>query len=163
MSYESKVHELRIKSPWVTSQKSMSYESKVHELWRRKSMSYESKVHEFDFNWFQSSFNKKNINTMLPQCLFCLSLYMFLYKRWTESSVYITPVSVSAMLVDTHQKKYRSSFYSWAIFFCFHLSGSNSRYLLSGVLGGSTAALFITSDIYLKKSIPCSLHEHASE
>ena len=28
---------------------------------------------------------------MLPQCLFCLSLYMFLYKRWTESPVYITP------------------------------------------------------------------------
>lgn len=60
-------------------------------------------------------------------------------------------------------KKYRSSFYSWAIFFCFHLSGSNSRYLLIGVLGGSVAALLITSDIYSKKLTPCSLQEHASE
>ena len=33
MSYDTKVHELRIKSPWVTNQKSMSYESKVYELW----------------------------------------------------------------------------------------------------------------------------------
>ncbi len=58
---------------------------------RRKSMSYESKVHELTLTDFKVDFNKKNINTMLPQCLFCLSLYMFLYKRWTESSVYITP------------------------------------------------------------------------
>ena len=65
MSYESKVHELRVKSLWVMNQKSMSY----------------------DFYWFQSNFNKKT----LPQCLFCLSLYMFLYKRCTESPVYITP------------------------------------------------------------------------
>ena len=74
--YESKVHELRVKSLWVTSQKSMSYESKVHEL---------------TLTDFKVDFNKKNINTMLPQCLFCLSLYMFLYKRWRESRVYITP------------------------------------------------------------------------
>ena len=64
--------------------------------------------------------------------------------------------------IDT-SKKYRSSFYPCAIFFCFHLSGSNSRYLLNGVLGGSTAALLMTSDIYSKKLIPCSQHEHASE
>ena len=72
-------------------------------------------------------------------------------------------VSVSAMLVSMRQKKYRSSFYSWAIFFCFHLSGSRSRYLLSGVRGGIAAALFMISDIYLKKLTPCNLHEHASE
>ena len=58
---------------------------------RRKSMSYESKVHELTLTDFKVDFNKKNINTMLPQCLFCLSLYMFSYKRWTESPVYITP------------------------------------------------------------------------
>ena len=50
-----------------------------------------------------------------------------------------------------------------AIFFCFHLSGSKSRYLLSGVLGGSATALLMTSDIYSKKLTPCSLQEHASE
>ena len=71
-------------------------------------------------------------------------------KRIRDASIYTS-------------KKYRSSFYSWAIFFCFHLSGSNSRYLLSDVLGGSAAALLMTSDIYSKKLIPCSLHEHASE
>ena len=71
-------------------------------------------------------------------------------KRIRDASIYTS-------------KKYRSSFYSWAIFFCFHLSGSNSRYLLSGVLGGSVAALLITSDIYSKKLTPCSLQEHASE
>ena len=38
-------------------------------------------------------------------------------------------------------------FYQTAKIFCFHLSGSNSRYLLSGVLGGSAAALLMTSDI----------------
>lgn len=66
----------RSQKTWVISQKSMSYESKVYELrikspWvmRRKSMSYESKVHEFDFNWFQSSFNKKT----LTQC--CHNVY----------------------------------------------------------------------------------------
>ena len=84
MSYESKVYELRIKSLWVTNQKSMSYESKVHEL-RIKS------PWVMTLTDFKVDFNKKNINTMLPQCLFCLSLYMFLYKRWTESPVYITP------------------------------------------------------------------------
>ena len=47
--------------------------------------------------------------------------------------------------------------------FCFHLSGSKSRYLLCGVRGGIAAALFMISDIYLKKLTPCSLHEHASE
>ena len=93
------------------------------------------------------------------------AVFLLFWQIWLsqEATFELSEVSVSAMLVYIHQKKYRSSFYSWAIFFCFHLSGSNSRYLLSGVLGGSTAALFITSDIYLKKSIPCSLHEHASE
>lgn len=32
--------------------------------------------------------------------------------------------------------------------FCFHLSGSKSRYLLCGVRGGIAAALFMISDIY---------------
>ena len=72
-------------------------------------------------------------------------------------------VSVSAMLVDTHQKNIAQAFILERYFFCFHLSGSNSRYLLSGVLGGSVAALLMTSDIYSKKLTPCSLQEHASE
>lgn len=75
----------------------------------------------------------------------------------------VPPVSVSAMLVYTLKKNIAQVFILERYFFCFHLSGSNSRYLLSGVLGGSTVALFITSDIYSKKLIPCSLHEHASE
>ena len=72
-------------------------------------------------------------------------------------------VSVSAMLVDTRQKNIAQAFILERYFFCFHLSGSNFRYLLSGVLGGSVAALLMTSDIYSKKLIPCSLQEHASE
>ena len=32
-----------------------------------------------------------------------------------------------------------------------------------GVRGGIAAALFMISDIYLKKLTPCNLHEHASE
>ena len=87
MSYKSKVHELWHKSPWVTNQKSMSYESKVHELRVKSLWVMNQKSMSYDFYWFQSNFNKKT----LPQCLFCLSLYMFLYKRWTESPVYITP------------------------------------------------------------------------
>ena len=102
-----------------------------------------SKVNRFG-KWSTASENSKpiagiNANNGQPKC-----------KRIRDASIYTS-------------KKYRSSFYSWAIFFCFHLSGSNSRYLLNGVLGGSAAALFITSDIYSKKLIPCSLHEHASE
>ena len=61
MSYDTKVYELRVKSPWVMT-----------------------------LTDFKVALTK-NINTMLPQCLFCLSLYMFLYKRRTESPVYITP------------------------------------------------------------------------
>ena len=80
-----------------------------------------------------------------------------------DGCIHSLSVSVSAMLVSMRQKKYRSSFYSWAIFFCFHLSGSKSRYLLSGARGGIAAALFMISDIYLKKLTPCNLHEHASE
>ena len=67
------------------------------------------------------------------------------------------------MLVYIHQKNIAKVFILERYFFCFHLSGSNSRYLLIGVLGGSVAALLITSDIYSKKLIPCSLQEHASE
>ena len=48
-------------------------------------------------------------------------------------------------------KKYRSSFILERYFFGFHLSGSKSWYLLSGVFGGSTAALLMTSYIYSKK------------
>ena len=84
---EVKKHELRVKSLWVTNQKSMSYESKVYELWIKSLWVMNQKSMSYDFYWFQSNFNKKT----LPQCLFCLSLYMFLYKRWTESPVYITP------------------------------------------------------------------------
>ena len=54
------------------------------------------------------------------------------------------------MLVDTHQKNIAQAFILER-YFCFHLSGSNSRYLLSGVLGGSVAALLMTSDIYIFK------------
>ena len=69
MSYESKVYELRIKSPWVTSQKSMSYESKVHELRIKSPWVTNQKSMSYDFNWFQSSFNKKT----LTQC--CHDVY----------------------------------------------------------------------------------------
>ena len=67
------------------------------------------------------------------------------------------------MLVDTRQKNIAQVFILERYFFCFHLSGSKSRYLLIGVLGGSVAALLMTSDIYSNKSTPCSLQEHASE
>ena len=67
------------------------------------------------------------------------------------------------MLVYTRQKNIAQVFILERYFFCFHLSGSNSRYLLSDVLDGSAAALLMTSDIYSKKLIPCSQHEHASE
>ena len=62
-------------------------------------------------------------------------------------------VSVSAMLVDTRQKNIAQAFILERYFFCFHLSGSNFRYLLSGVLGGSVAALLMTSDIYIYSNI----------
>ena len=90
------------------------------------------------------------------------------HKKWNMKAknivgkIYVSCKRIRDASIYT-SKKISLKFYSWAIFFCFHLSGSNSRYLLSGVLGGSTAALFITSDIYSKKLIPCSLHEHASE
>ncbi len=54
------------------------------------------------------------------------------------------------MLVYTHQKNIAQVFILERYFFS-HLFGSNSQYLLNGVLGGSAAALFITSDIYSKK------------
>ena len=60
-------------------------------------------------------------------------------------------------------KKISLKFLFLSDIFCFHLSGSKSRYLLSGVLGSSAAALLMTSDIYSKKLTPCSLQEHASE
>ena len=37
---------------------------------------------------------------MLPQCLFCLSLYMFLYKRWTESPVSSLQISVEPYFLN---------------------------------------------------------------
>ena len=51
------------------------------------------------------------------------------------------------MLVYIHQKNIAKVFILERYFFCFHLSGSNSRYLLGGVLGDSAAALLMTSDI----------------
>ena len=63
-------------------------------------------------------------------------------KRLRDASIYTS-------------KKYRSSSILERYFF-FHLSGSKSRYMLSGVFGGSAAALLMTSDIYSKKLTPCS-------
>ena len=62
-----------------------------------------------------------------------------------------TFVSVSAMLVYIHKKNIAQVLFLSDIFF-FHLSGSKSWYLLNGVPGGSVAALFITSDIYIQRS-----------
>ena len=118
------------------------------EKWNMKlNMKHKSSMFHFlkwlIFNYFIT----KNETWKIKQMFW---IRMDICKRIRDASIYTS-------------KKISLKFYSWAIFFCFHLSGSNSRYLLSGVLGGSTAALFITSDIYSKKLIPCSLHEHASE
>ena len=49
------------------------------------------------------------------------------------------------------------------VYCAFHLSGNNALYSLMRVLGCIKAVLLMTSEMYSKKLMLFSLHEHASE
>ena len=65
----------------VKNQKNMSYKSKVHELWHKSLWVTNQKSMSYDFNWFQSSFNKKtliqcchNVYSVYRCICFCISV-----------------------------------------------------------------------------------------